>query len=112
MCPRDCANSPGAWHTESRFRMRVHPSGPFEPPEARNGVYVADGYGIKITVNRGHLIIEDGVGRQRRQARFNRATGSLRRLLVLGHTGYISLEAFRWMWDLRIGFVHIDRDGA
>jgi hypothetical protein len=33
---------------------------------------VADGYGISLTVNRGHLVIHDGIGAQRRTQRYER----------------------------------------
>lgn len=74
--------------------------------------YVADGYGLKIYVNRGHLIVHDGIGQDRRTARFSRATSGLRRLVVIGHTGYITLEALRWIRDVRAAFAQIDRDGT
>ena len=67
---------------KQEFRMRVHPSEPLGSTEPRHGIYIADGYGIKIRIDHGHLIIDDGIGRHRRQARFNRATNDLRRLLV------------------------------
>jgi CRISPR-associated endonuclease Cas1 len=75
-------------------------------------IYVASGYGLKLYVNRGHLVVEDGLGRQRRDIRFSRATSGLRRLVVLGHTGYITLDALRWIRDVGAAFVQIDRDGS
>jgi CRISPR-associated endonuclease Cas1 len=78
---------------------------------AADRIYVASGYGLKLYVHRGHLVVQDGIGRQRRTARFNRATSRLRRLVVLGHSGYITLEALRWLRDVGSAFVHIDRDG-
>ena len=75
-------------------------------------VYVASGYGLKLYGNRGHLVVHDGIGCQRRTARFNRATSQLRRLVVLGHTGYVTLDALRWLRDIGAAFVQIDRDGV
>ena len=73
-------------------------------------VRVVDGYGVKITVYRARLRVEDGIGRQRRSQTYSRATCPFRRLLTLGHTGYISLEAVRWCWDLDIDIIQIDAD--
>jgi CRISPR-associated endonuclease Cas1 len=77
----------------------------------RDGTLVASGYGLKLYVDKGHLIIEDGVGRNRRAARLNRATSRLKRLFVIGHTGFITLEALRWVRDIGASFVQIDPDG-
>src|SRR5437879_4708574 len=74
-------------------------------------IVVADGFGLRIYVNRGHLVVEDGVGKHRRMRRFARATSGLRRLVVLGSTGYISLEVLRYLNDIGAAFVQIDRDG-
>jgi hypothetical protein len=35
----------------------------------------------------------------------------VRRLVLSGHTGYLTLEAVRWMTDVGIGFCQIDTDG-
>ena len=51
------------------------------------------------------------VGTARRTRRFHRATHGLRRLVLLGHTGYITLEAIRWLTDTGIALIHIDQDG-
>jgi CRISPR-associated endonuclease Cas1 len=82
---------------------------PTEP--AGNGVCVAHGYGLKISVHRGHLIVHDGVGRQRQTRRYHRVTSKLRWLVLIGHTGYITLEALRWLHDIGAALVHIDADG-
>ena len=74
-------------------------------------IHVASGFGLKLFVNRGHLVVHDGIGRQRRTVRFNRATSKLRRLVMLGHSGYVTLEALRWLRDVGAAFIHIDRDG-
>jgi CRISPR-associated endonuclease Cas1 len=78
---------------------------------AADRIYVASGYGLKLYVDRGHLVIHDGIGRQRRTARFNRATSRLSRLVVLGHSGYVTLEALQWVRDVGAALVHIGRDG-
>ncbi len=74
-------------------------------------VAVVDGYGIRISVQRGHLLIADGVGRHRRERRFSRATCPAKRILILGHTGAITLEAIRWCSDVGVAIAQLDHDG-
>ena len=76
------------------------------------GIYVADGYGIKVHVRKKHLVVADGIGSYRREQRVHKATSGLRRLVVLGHTGYVTFEALRWMTDARVGYLQLDRDGT
>lgn len=76
------------------------------------GVIVLVGYGITITIDRGHLTIEDGIGSDRRQGRFPRVHHGLRRLIVIGSDGFISLAAIQWLADQKIAFVMLDRDGS
>ena len=75
------------------------------------GIVVAYGYGLKINVARGHLVVEDGIGRERRTRRFHRASGAVKRLVVIGHTGYVTLDALRWLHEVRAAMFHIDADG-
>jgi CRISPR-associated endonuclease Cas1 len=82
---------------------------PTEPPDS--GICVAHGYGLKLYVHRGHLIVHDGIGRDRRTRRYHRVTSKLRRLVLIGHTGYVTLDAFRWLRDIGAALVHIDADG-
>lgn len=74
-------------------------------------VLVTDGYGISLTVHRGHLVVADGIGKYRRERRLPRAQREVRRIVILGHTGSISLEAVRWCTDLGIALLQFDTDG-
>jgi len=75
------------------------------------GICVVDGYGVEIRVGRGHLVVADGIGRTRRASRLARATSGLRRLVLLGHTGFITLDAVRWLEDVGAQFIHLGSDG-
>jgi CRISPR-associated protein Cas1 len=72
---------------------------------------LAHGFGVKVYVNRRHLIVHDGIGADRRTRRYHRVTSKLRRVVVVGHTGYITLEALRWIQDAGAVFAQIDSDG-
>lgn len=77
----------------------------------RGQVCVAEGFGIRIRVSRQHLVIDDGIGRNRRTRTYARATHGLSRLIVIGNDGYVTLGAIRWLTNLGIGYLHLDRDG-
>jgi CRISPR-associated endonuclease Cas1 len=78
----------------------------------RSGVVVVDGYGSSIRVHRGQLSIVDGIGPSRRERAFSRANSRMRRIVVLGHSGTVSLDAIRWIADVRAAFIHLDADGT
>src|SRR5664280_2080809 len=83
----------------------------FARDSREQSVLVADGYGLALTVDRGHLLIRDGLGRHRRDRRLPRAQREVQRIIVLGHTGHVSLEAVRWCTDTGIALLQIDTDG-
>ncbi|MGD0343619.1 MAG: CRISPR-associated endonuclease Cas1 [Acidimicrobiales bacterium] len=83
----------------------------FSRDPVNKAVAVADGYGLRIRVERGHLEISDGVGPYRRVREFSRATHGLSRVVVIGHTGSLSLEAVAWCHRLGIGLVVLNADG-
>jgi CRISPR-associated endonuclease Cas1 len=86
-----------------------------EPPTlraSRHGVVTLFGYGIKISVERGHLTLEDGIGADRHRWRFSRVGHGLRRLVVIGADGFVSLAALRWLADQDAAFVMLNRDGS
>jgi CRISPR-associated endonuclease Cas1 len=76
-----------------------------------NGILVLSGYGLRVAIEHGQLVVADGVGRDRRAGAFSRATCGLKRLVVLGHSGTISFEALRWLHDVGVAVVQIDADG-
>jgi CRISPR-associated endonuclease Cas1 len=82
-----------------------------EEMSAIRGNIVVSGYGCRVSVWRGRLLVEDGIGAKRRRAVVHRVIGNTKRLVVLGHTGSISLEAIRWLNDVGAGYVQIDADG-
>ena len=76
------------------------------------GVCVADGFGVRVVVERGALEVHDGVGPHRRTRRFDRATHGLRRLVILNAAGIVSLYALRWCANLGIGVLVLGPDGT
>lgn len=77
-----------------------------------HGVVTLFGYGITVRVDRGHLVLEDGIAKNRRIARFPRVGHGLRRVVVIGSDGMVSLSALRWLADQDSAFVMLDRDGT
>src|SRR5271156_3983049 len=80
--------------------------------QPRHGVVVLDGYGTSIRVERGHLVVEDGVGSDRFKGRFPRVGHGLERLVVIGSDGTVSLSALRWLADQNASFVMLERNGT
>jgi CRISPR-associated endonuclease Cas1 len=80
--------------------------------KTKRGVITLFGYGINIHVDRGHLLVEDGIGADRRHARFPRVGHGLERLVTVGNDGSVSLAALRWLADQKASFVMLDRDGS
>ncbi len=69
------------------------------------------GHGIRVCVERGHLTLEDGIG-TRLKNRFSRVRHGIRRLVVIGSDGMVSLAALRWLADQDASFILLDRDGS
>ncbi|MBI3476603.1 MAG: CRISPR-associated endonuclease Cas1 [Acidobacteria bacterium] len=78
----------------------------------RHGVVTLFGYGIQVRVDRGHLLLEDGIGAERCQYRLPRVGHGLKRLVVIGSDGNVSLAALRWLADQKAAFVMLERDGS
>ena len=78
----------------------------------KHGVVTLFGYGIQVRVDRGHLLLDDGIAADRRQYRFPRVGHNLKRLTVIGSDGMVSLAALRWLGDQKIGFSLLERDGT
>src|SRR5437016_5382639 len=65
----------------------------------RRGVVILHGYGINVRVERGHLLLQSGVGSDRYEGRLSRIGHGLERLVVVGADGVVSLSALRWLAD-------------
>jgi CRISPR-associated endonuclease Cas1 len=83
-----------------------------QPIEPRQGVITLFGFGVQVRVDRGHLLLEDGVGADRRYCRLPRVGHRLKRLVVIGCDGMVSLAALRWLADQDASFVMLERDGS
>jgi CRISPR-associated endonuclease Cas1 len=77
-----------------------------------NPVIVVDGYGLHVGVENNHLVLTDGVGSHRRKRCFPRANRTVRRLVILGRTGSITLAALRWCCDVGVSVSIVDPDGS
>jgi len=86
-------------------------STPIESIPIKQGIVVLRGYELLVRVEHGRLLLKDGVAKSRRQRKFTKATSGIKRLVLLGHSGTISLESIRWLHDIGAAIVHIDADG-
>lgn len=90
--------------------MQIHDTTTLAVPPIRDGVLMLGGYGIRVSIDARHLHVCDGVGRNRRTGKFAKATSGLKRLLVMGQTGFVTLPALRWLHDIGAAFVQLDYD--
>jgi len=85
---------------------------PFPALQVRAGVLVVDGYGISLRVLYGKLRVEDGIADRRRSIIIDRAGSKLERLVLIGKTGTLTLEALAWLRAIGAALVQIGSDGA
>jgi CRISPR-associated endonuclease Cas1 len=83
----------------------------FTPITPHRGVITLFGYGSRLSVERGHLIVEDRIGPRRRYGRFARVRHGIKRVVAIGSDGSVSLAALRWLADQDAAFVMLERDG-
>ena len=70
---------------------------------------VLDGFGIKLVVNRSHLVAADGIGPHRRERSWPRTERALRRVVVMGD-GFLTIEALRLCRRIGAAVVVVDHD--
>jgi CRISPR-associated endonuclease Cas1 len=75
------------------------------------GVLTLAGYGLRMAVERGHLVLEDGTARNRRRIRLSRAERFIKRIVIIGHAGMVTLDALQWLHDVGVGLMHLGHDG-
>ncbi len=81
-------------------------------PIGKTGTLALSGFGIKVRMHCGHLETEDGIGPDRRKIRLARIGHGLKRLVLIGSDGFVTIEALRWIADQDAAFVMLDRDGS
>lgn len=89
-----------------------HPALPRKSAINKTGVLTLSGFGIRVRQHNNHLEIEDGVGLERRRFRLPRVGHGLKRLVIIGNDGFVSLAALRWLADQDVAFVMLNRDGS
>lgn len=77
----------------------------------KHGVLTLYGFGIRVAVQSGHLVIDDGIGPDRHYWRLPRVGHGLKRLVVIGSDGFVSLAALEWLACQDCAFVLLERDG-
>ncbi len=77
----------------------------------KSDVLVLSGYGVRVQVQAGHLVLHDGIADERRTIRLPRVNHGLKRLVLIGSDGFVTLDAIRWLADQGAAFVMLDRRG-
>jgi CRISPR/Cas system-associated endonuclease Cas1 len=77
----------------------------------RHGVVTLYGYGVHVSVDRGHLLLKDGIGADRSQARLPRVRHGLKRLVCISEDGSCTFSALKWLSDVGVPFIMLDRRG-
>lgn len=80
-------------------------------PIHKSGVLTLHGFGLRIRMRSGHLEIEDGIGPDRRKIRLARVGHGLKRLVCISEDGFTTLSALKWIADVGVSFVMLNRNG-
>jgi CRISPR-associated endonuclease Cas1 len=103
---------PPTTRDEDRSELRTRLAETFAHDTPNPAVCVADGFGVRVGVERGRLVVADGLGTHRRERRYSRATHGLSRLVVLSSAGTVGLDALRWCAGVGIGVIVLDPFGG
>jgi CRISPR-associated protein Cas1 len=83
----------------------------FSRETATDAVAIAHGYRIQLKIKDGQLILCDGIGSVKRERCWPKVDRTLKRIVITGQTGYISLEAMAWCAEHQISIATLDLDG-
>ncbi len=75
------------------------------------GIFILSGI-VSVNVDAGQLRIKAGAFENRPELWLSKATSRLSRLILIGHTGTISLKALRWIHDVGAAVIQIDHDAT
>jgi CRISPR-associated endonuclease Cas1 len=77
----------------------------------KSGVLTLSGFNVRVRMRGGHLEIEDGVGLERRNFKLPRVGHGVKRLVIVGNDGYVSLGALQWLAVQEASLTFLDRKG-
>ncbi len=80
-------------------------------PIHKSGVLTLSGFGVHVRMQSGHLEIEHGQADERRKFRLPRVGHNLKRLVIIGDDGFVSLSALKWIADVDASLTMLDRTG-
>jgi len=75
------------------------------------GIYVLSGV-VQVNVDGGQLHVHAGTFDDRPEMYLTKADAQIRRLVVLGHSGTLSLHALRWLYQVGAGVIQVDYDAS
>lgn len=79
---------------------------------SRDGVLFVSGFATSLRVERGHLVIRSGEGRNILEGRFSRVSRPrIRRVLIYGRGGFTTWSALEWIDSVGASFALVSRDG-
>src|SRR5215467_12261369 len=76
-----------------------------------NGVLSIWGFGVRLQIRNGQLCAEWGIGRDRHSICLPRVNRNLRRVVVIGSSGFATFDAIRWVSDIGASLIFLDRRG-
>ena len=75
----------------------------FSDSDTARPALVMDGSGASLTVHHGQLVLRDGIGEHRRERRISRVDRTVRRIVVLSRSGYVTLGGWCLSKQTRTG---------
>jgi CRISPR-associated endonuclease Cas1 len=92
--------------------MTASPNVSYSSAIRKSGVLVLSGYGVRIQMQAGHLLLQDGIADERRTIRLPRVNHGLKRLVMIGSDGFVTIQALRWLAIQKVAFNLLERDGT
>lgn len=77
----------------------------------KHGTLFMSGYGLRLQVQHGHLCADWGVGRDRHNVRVSRVNRYLKRVILLGSSGFATFDAVRLVADIGASLILLDGRG-
>ncbi|MEU8692994.1 CRISPR-associated endonuclease Cas1 [Streptomyces sp. NPDC048665] len=72
---------------------------------------IIEGFGAKLAVERGQLVVHDGFAQYRRTNKLPRIDRTVQRIIITAVDGYVTLDAIQWCKEVGISIVILDPKG-